>query len=62
MKGDPVDEMMAMQINQCDFYIPVERQRKIEEEKRRVEEEKRKAEELKILHEVAVEMAYLYFC
>ncbi len=25
VKGDPVDEMMAMHINSCDYYIPVER-------------------------------------
>lgn len=25
VKGDPVDEMMAKFINECDFYVPVER-------------------------------------
>jgi Growth-Arrest-Specific Protein 2 Domain len=25
VKGDPVDEMMAMYINQCPFFVPIER-------------------------------------
>lgn len=25
VKGDPVDEMMAKFLNECDFYVPVKR-------------------------------------